>query len=150
MDKTPQEEREKIFAQLPEAWRQKIINEESKRRGKQLWVRISGPDLTSMEALELVGEVCGEGEKITLHETDLRTTYEVRCPTEDMRRKLKARDNTAFKGRTVRVITWKVKMGAKEIFEFVLQRLKDLEEGRYGDCYSEYVAQEYRGRPRDR
>ena len=38
MDRTPQEEREKVFQQLPPDWRQRVINEESKRRGQQLWL----------------------------------------------------------------------------------------------------------------
>ena len=135
LDKTPQEEREKIFAQLPGSWRQRIINEESKRRGRQLWVRVQHPKLQMKHLQELLDKHCpaDDGLDFTVHRTDIMGAFDIRCPNEQMHRKLKGADHTVVGGLTVRVFNRKIKMPTKDIFDFIMQRLKDMEEGRLRD-----------------
>ena len=122
-----------------------VINEESKRRGRQLWVRIYSPRLTEDDLQVLVEEVWEDDSPVDVHATELVGTYDLKCPSESVHKKLKSRDSTMVNDHLIRITHKKLKMGTKDIFDFVLQRLKDLEEGRYGDRY----LQQTRGRPRD-
>ena len=109
LDKTPQEEREKIFLQLPNEWRQKIVNEESKRRGRQWWVRISGPGLKLEDLAILADGIWDDVTPLDAHRTDLVGTYDIRCPQEQWHKRLKAKDGTQVNGRTVCVTHKKIR-----------------------------------------
>ena len=143
LDKTPQEEREKIFQQIPNEWRQKVITEESRRRGKQLWVRVHHPELTLEDVQYLVQISCEESEEVMLYRTELVGTFDVQCPDATVHKKLKAADGSRLSGHTIRVTNKKLKMSTKEIFEFVMQRLKDFEEGRHQEGYAYPPSQRY-------
>ena len=75
LDRNPQEEREKIFQQLPSEWWQRIINEESKRRGRQLWVRVSGHGLTQDDLRSLVAGIWDDTTLMEVFPTDLVGTF---------------------------------------------------------------------------
>ena len=141
LDRTPQEERTKILLQLPDEWRQKVINEESRRRGRQLWVRVHHSRLKVEDLQEFLRDAWNVGAEVMICLADTRGTYDVKCPTVETHRRLKAADGHKMGGLIVRVSNHRPKMSTEDIFEFVLLRLKDLEEGRY----REEAPVDYRG-----
>ena len=106
-------------------------------------MRVHHPEVTLEDVQYLVLISCGEDEVVDIYRTELVGTFDVQCPDSSVHKKLKAADGSRLSGHTIRVTNKKLEMSTKQIFDFVMQRLKDFEEGRQQEGYAYPPSQRY-------
>ena len=119
-DRTANEERSKILADLPPRWRAEVIKEESRRRSKRILCKVWGIGLDGDHLLDLLDDLQLGDPQVWPN----LNCYWVEVTDREMQRRLLAWDGKVHHGVVIKAMPLELKMSAEDIFHFVEDRLR--------------------------